>query len=95
MAYFRIYFVVRRHKNEIQALQVQVAQNCEMANFANLIKSVAGIFDVYFVFLLCYLPYFICLAAIEFNGTTISLKMFYLFFYTLAFLNSSLNPVIY
>ena len=95
MVYIRIYFVVRRHKNQFQAVQVQVAQNCEMANFANLIKSVGGIFYVYLVFLLCYLPYFICLAAIEFDGTIIALKKLFLISYTLVFLNSSLNPVIY
>ena len=95
MVYIRIYLVVRRHKNQIQALQVQVAQNCEMANFANLIKSVVGIFYVYLVFLLCYLPCFICLAAIEFDGMSTALKKFFFVSFTLAFLNSSLNPVIY
>ena len=96
MVYIRIYFVVRRHKNQIQSLQLQqVAQNAEMANFANLVKSAAGIFYVYLVFLLCYLPYFISLAVIEMNGTSIALKRFYFISYTLIFLNSSLNPVIY
>ena len=96
LVYIRIYFAVRRHKNQIQALQVQQeAQFGEMANFAGLIKSVVGIFYVYLVFLICYLPFLICLVAIKINGTSIALKRFFLFSVTLVYLNSSLNPVIY
>ena len=96
LVYIRIYFAVRRHKKQMQALQVQQeAQNCEIANFANLIKSVAGTFYVYLVFLLCYLPNFICIAIIEINGTSIALKKFYFISCTLIILNSSLNPVTY
>ena len=96
LVYIRIYLAVRRHKNQIQALQVQQAsQNDEITNFASLVKSAFGIFYVYLLFLFCYLPHFICLAAIEINGSSIALKRFYLFSVTLAYLNSSLNPVIY
>ena len=96
LVYIRIYLAVRRHKNQIQALQVQqVVQTGEMANFASLVKSVVGIFYVYLVFLICYLPFFVCLVAIEINGTSTALKKFFLFSCTLVFLNSSLNPVIY
>ena len=94
--YSRIYLTVRRHKNQIQALQVQqVAQTNEMATFASLVKSVVGILYVYVVFLICYLPFSTCLVAIEINGTSIALKRLFLFSVTLVFLNSSLNPVIY
>ena len=96
LVYIRIYLVVRRHKNQIRALQEQqVGQTDEMADFISLVKSAAGIFYVYLVFLLCYLPHFICLAVIEINGPSIALKRFYLFSVTLLYLNSSLNPVIY
>ena len=47
MVYIRMYSVIRRHKNQIQALQVQQeAQADEEANFASLIKSAVGIFYV-------------------------------------------------
>ena len=97
MVYIRIYLAVRRHKNQIQALQVQhVAQTDEMANFVSLIKSTVGIFYVYIMFLICYVPFFICLAAIRSaSDPSIALKRLFLFSYTLVFLNSSLNPVIY
>ena len=95
VVYIRIYLVARRHKNQIQSLQVQVEQTGEMAQFASLIKYAVGIFYVYLVFLVCYLPYWICVTAIRINGSSIALKRFYLFSLTLIFLNSSLNPVIY
>ena len=96
MAYIKLYLAVRRHKNQIQILQIQqVAQADEVANFCSLVKSAVGIFYVYLVFLVCNLPYFIILVSIKTNGPSIVLKKFYLFSITLAFLNSSLNPVIY
>jgi len=55
--YIRIYFAARRHKNQIQALQVQGgAENSEIANFASLIKSAVGVFYIFLVYLICYLP---------------------------------------
>ena len=94
--YIRIYLVVRRHNNEIQALQVQQAdQTDEMANFASIVKTAVGVFYVYLVFLFCYLPSFIILAAITIvDPSDVSKKLFF-FSLTLVYLNSSLNPVIY
>ena len=96
MIYIKLYLAVRRHKNQIQIMQTQqVAQADEVANFACLIKSAVVIFYVYIVFLLCYLPYLISLVVTEIEGSGIVLKRFSLFGFTLAYLNSSLNPVIY
>jgi len=96
MVYIRIYLAVRRHKNQIQVLQVQqVAQSGEIANFSSNIKSSVGIFYVYLVFLVCYLPYLISLVAPQMNSPSVVLKRFSLFSVTLVCLNSSLNPVIY
>ena len=96
VVYIRIYFAARRHKNQIQTLQAQGgAENGEMTNFASLVKSAVGVFYVYLVFLVCYLPFFISVAAVAINGSSISLKRFSLFSWTLLFLNSSLNPLIY
>ena len=96
VVYLRIYVVVQRHKNQIQSQQVQEgAESGELASFSSLIKSAVGVFYVYLVFLICYLPFFICLVAIAVNGPSISLKRFSLFSWTLVYLNSSLNPVIY
>ncbi|XP_078346701.1 adenosine receptor A2b-like [Oculina patagonica] len=96
VVYIRIYLAVKRHKNQIQALQVQqVAQTDEMTNFASLVKSAVGTFYVYLVFLICYLPILICFAALQINGPGIASQRLLLFSVTLVFLNLSLNPVIY
>ena len=96
VAYIRIYLAVKRHKYQIQASQVQqIAENGEMANFSNLVKSAVGVFFVYVVFLTCYLPYFISLVALNICGSSITMKRFLLYSWTIMLLNSSLNPVIY
>jgi len=96
VAYIRIYFAARRHKNQMQVLQVQGgAENGDMANFGGLIKSAVGVFYVYLVFLACYLPFYIIVTAFAISGPSTSLKRFFFFSWTLSFLNSSLNPVIY
>ena len=95
MVYFRVYFAVRRHKNQIQVQQVQQApQTGEIANVSSNIKSTVGIFYVYLLFLVCYLPYLISLVVPQMNSPSIVLKRFSLFSVTLICLNSSLNPVI-
>ena len=60
VAYIRIYKTVRRHKNHIESMQIRdEAQSVEIKNLTVLIKSTIGIFYVYIVFLICYLPYLI------------------------------------
>jgi len=96
VVYIKIYFAARRHKNQMQTLQVQGgAENGDVANFAGLVKSAVGVFYVYLVFLVCYSPVVIYLTAVAISGPSISLKRLFLFSYTFSFLNSSLNPVIY
>ena len=96
VVYIRIYFSVRRHKNQIHSTQVQqVAHSDEIKNFIVLIKSTVSIFYVYLVFMICYLPFLICLAVIRIYGSSIALSQFYFYSTTLMYLNSSLNPVIY
>ena len=96
VVYIRIYQTVRRHKNHIQSMQIRdEAQSEEIKNLTVLIKSTVGIFYVYLVFLICYLPYFICMAVIQIYGSNIALKKLLLYSLTLMYLNSSLNPVIY
>ena len=96
VVYIRIYLTVRRHKNEIQSIQIRnEAQSEEIKNLTVLIKSTVGIFYVYLVLLICYLPYLICVTVIRIYGSTTALKTLYIYSVTLMYLNSSLNPVIY
>ena len=96
VVYVKIYLIVRRHKNQIQSEQVkEVAQTGEMTNFAALVKSTVGVFYVYLVFLVCYLPFTIGIAGFRTSDTSFLFTDFYPFSLTLMYLNSSLNPVIY
>ncbi len=93
---YKIYVAVRRHTNQIQALQMQQGTQNDERNFARLRKSAIGTFFVYVVFLVCYLPaycsWFAHLIVSEPNTT---MEGYILYSSTLVFLNSSLNPVIY
>ena len=53
LLYCKIYAAVRRHKNQIHALRVQVAEKRDMANAARLRKTAVSTFYVYAVFLAC------------------------------------------
>ena len=96
--YCKIYSTVRRHRNQIQSLQVQQdeGQNREMTeNVARLVKLAVGTFYVYLVFLLCYLP-IICLnIALIISGYNTTTRHILYYSWTMMFLNSSLNPLIY
>ena len=96
MLYFKIYFTVRRHRNQIRALHVQqIAQNDQITHAARLRKSAGGVFYVYLVFLLCSLPQFCSFAIVLTSDLSTVVNVFSLSSVTLLFLNSSLNPVIY
>ena len=57
VVYIRIYVAVQRDKNQIQSQQVQEgAESGKLASFSSLIKSAVGVFYLYLVFLICYLP---------------------------------------
>ena len=98
IVYNRTYLPVRRHKNQNQVLQVQqVAQAVEIEFFSSFIKSTVSLLHLCLVVLVCYLPYLISFFSVvtEVNGPRVVLKRFSLFSITLAYLDSSLNPVIY
>ena len=101
IVYWRIYIVLKRHKIQIEGLQIQElqqeVQNGDLLNFLRkLRKSVLGTFFVCIVFLLCYLPCFIL--SVLLIARLLSASYFYvarLYEMTLFFLHSSLNPVMY
>ena len=97
LIHYKIYVAVRRHANQIsRALQVQqVAQNGEMENAARMRKFAVGALFVYLAFLVCYLPRICTLTATAISGTSTTTESLHLYSLTLAFLNSSLNPLIY
>ena len=98
LVFCKIDLTVRRHRNQIQSLQVQQdeGQNREMmANVARLVKLAVGTLYVYLVFLVCYLP-FTCLSIVEIiSGPNITTRHILHYSWTMMYLNSSLNPLIY
>ena len=95
IVYWRIYIVLKRHKNQIEGLQIQEVQqgvqNGDLSNFLKLRKSALGTFYLCIVFMICYLPSYIV------SFLLLARPLYEAQFYTttLVFLNSSLNPVIY
>ena len=96
----RLYFAVRVHTKQIQALQLkQTALSDEVANASRLRKSAVSSFYVNFVFLVCFLPFYCSLIrkffkSEAFVNSQIWQELF-LLSRTLMFMNSCLNPVIY
>ena len=98
--YCKIYITVRRHINQINVLQVpqQETRNGELANEVRQRKSAAGAFYIYLVFLVCYLPEYCRLLLLILLHDPFNIRMFNEFYFcswTLLFLNSSLNPLVY
>ena len=61
--YSRMFFTARHHANQIQVLQIQVAQNSQIESAARKRKSAISMFYVYLVFLVCYLPEYCVMVA--------------------------------
>ena len=97
LLYYKIYSTVRRHANQIQALEtVQASQAGEfIPNVARLRKSAASTFYIYLAFLVCYLPGCCTLVVRIMYGSNTILKGISFYIATLVYLNSSLNPLIY
>ena len=93
LLYCKIYAAVRRHKNQIHALRE--AGNRDRANAARLRKTAVSTFYVYVVFLACYVPVFCLSFATLIGGSTAVPFDLWYYVFTLMYLNSSLNPLIY
>ena len=98
LIYCNIYSIVRHHTNQIHALQLQPVgqnQNGELANAARLKKTALATFYVYVVFVVCFLPFICVEATYQIYGES-ELRLHLLHYsLTLAYLNSSLNPLLY
>ena len=93
----RIYLSVRLPVNQIQVLQLQQApQNAQMVNVRRMRKFAMMSVYVCLFLTVCYLPNICTLSAIAFTSRpSTGIKHLLVYNVTLAFLNSSLNPVIY
>ena len=92
----KIYFIVRRHRFQIRALQVQGSIQTEdetRATFERQKSSVRGAFYIYLLLLVCYLPNLFISFFYEMQWKNIQILFDYTL--TLVFVNSCLNPLIY
>ena len=98
LCYLKIYLLVRHHKTEILTQRIQVTQEQieNEANAGKLKKSATSIFYLYLVFVACYVPRMCIMSIISSAGESTALLIHLrLYTFTLVFLNSSLNPLIY
>ena len=98
LLYSKIYLEVKRHKRQIQALQIQQQALNETVGYRGRFKTAIAAFYIYLVFLACYLPHNcsyvsrVITGSYSLDGLVRHLVRYTL---TLTWLNSSLNPLIY
>ena len=92
--FFRIYLVLRYHhrKIRIQTRPTTTAPNSEERRYR---RSVLGMFMVYIVLLVCYLPYLCITCVIVVRGTNTTSRLLFELARTLVYANSAINPMIY
>ena len=96
LLYFKLYLVVKHLANQIKTPQVQQAgQSKQTSNALRLRKSALGTFYVFLVFLVCYLPQVCHHFATTIHGKSNTWRILSRYAFTMVFLNSSLNPLIY
>ena len=94
---FKTYSTARGQINQIQEMELtvqQVAQNGEMANVERLQKFAMAAIYVCLVFMVCYLPNLCILWTMAFTSEPVT-SVIEVYTWTLVFLNSSLNPLIF
>ena len=92
----KIYSIVRRHRFQIRAQQVQGSKQTEnetRATFERQKSSVRGAFYIYLLLLVCYLPNLFLSFFSEMRWKNFQILFDYTL--TLVFVNSCLNPLIY
>ena len=94
---FKIYSIVRRHRFQMRAQQVQGSIQTEdgtRATFERQKSSVRSAFYIYLLLLACYMPYIFTTFVFSKSEERI-FKILFPCTITLMFVNSSLNPLIY
>ena len=96
VAYFKVFRIIRRHQQQIQANEMSHNFGQSSIDFSKYKKSVYTILYILIVFYIGYLPMFITLTVNVFSKKRSTLNMQILkMTIVLTFLSSSLNPVLY
>ena len=96
VAYFKVFRIIRRHQQQIQANGFSHSTGQPSIDFAKYKKSVLSILCVLVVFYIGYLPMFITLMVHVFsNRRPATIMQILSISIVLTFLSSSLNPLVY
>ena len=97
--YFKIHQIVRRHRAQIMA-QVRggAARHSKITShlfFSRWKRSAVNTFYICILIFLCFFPYFCTAVVIQVTGHSLAKKIVLEFTGSIAFINSSLNPLFY
>ena len=92
--YTKIFFTLRHHQSEIQD-HVQQPSQTNQLNLARYRKAVSSSLWLQFTLVSCYLPQVIPATLIIHSEPSSSISLAWSYTFTLVFLNSSLNPILY
>jgi len=96
ITFVKIYFVVRRHRLQIRTHHRPMQESYkEFAVENRKFKSAMSVLYIYIAFIACYLPYASTMLVVATTSHGIYLKGIFQLGMTLAFVNSSLNPIIF
>ena len=96
VAYFKVFRIIRRHQQQIQANGLSHSTGQPSIDFAKYKKSVLSILCILVVFYIGYLPMFITLMVHVFsNRRSATIMQILNISVVLTFLSSSLNPLVY
>ena len=93
-SYTMIFYALRNHQNQIQD-HVQRPNQTNQLNLARYKKAVAVAIWLQLTLVACYLPLGVVTALATSGGRSLSLYNAWCYAVTLAYLNSSLNPILY
>ena len=92
--YTKIFFTLRHHQSEIQD-HVQQPNQTNQLNITRYRKAVVTALWLQFTLVACYLPQVIPVTLIIHSEPSSSVALAWSYTFTLVFLNSSLNPILY
>ena len=93
-SYTKIFLTLRHHQNEIQD-HVQQPNQTNQLNIARYKKAVSTAIWLQLTLVACYLPGNLVAVLVSYSGLSSSLFYAWIYIITLAYLNSSLNPILY
>ena len=93
-SYTKIFFTLRHHQNQVQD-HVQQPNQRNQLSIARYRKAVSSALWLQFMLVVCYLPYLVLITLAIHAEPSSSVSLAWTISSTLAYLNSSLNPILY